>query len=77
MDLQALGRSRVLSTAAADVAVARERARRRRLWQAYAVLAPVAAWSWVRMLTGHPVVFGPSQPSKRYPTPLTVTIHRG
>src|SRR5438477_2823108 len=59
MDLQALGRSRVLSTAAADVAVARERARRRRLWQAYAVLAPVAAWSWVRMLTGHPVVFGP------------------
>src|SRR5437588_1450711 len=58
MELRALGRDQVLHTAAADVAVARERARRRRLWRLYVVLAPFAVWSWVRMLTGHPIVFG-------------------
>ncbi|HKG52437.1 MAG TPA: hypothetical protein VKB14_18560, partial [Actinomycetales bacterium] len=39
----------------ADVAAARERTRRRRLWWVAAALAPVLAWLWWRLLTGNPV----------------------
>jgi cell division protease FtsH len=39
----------------ADVGAARERTRRRRLWGIAAVLAPLLAWMWWRVLTGDPV----------------------
>jgi cell division protease FtsH len=38
-----------------DVQVARERQRRRRLRRVAIVLAPLAIWLWVRLLTGNPV----------------------
>ncbi|WP_218566167.1 AAA family ATPase [Vallicoccus soli] len=43
---------------AADVRVDRERLRRRRLRRVAAVLGPVAAWLWYRLLTGDPVDWG-------------------
>ena len=39
----------------ADVAAARERTRRRRLWWVAGALTPVLAWLWWRLLTGDPV----------------------
>ena len=38
-----------------DVARARERDRRRRLRRIAIVLVPIAAWLWIRLVTGHPV----------------------
>jgi len=38
-----------------DVQVARERQRRKRLRRVAFVLAPLAVWLWVRLLTGNPV----------------------
>ncbi|MBT8212217.1 MAG: hypothetical protein KJN71_03625 [Acidimicrobiia bacterium] len=38
-----------------DVTRARERDRRRRLFKIAAILTPVAAWLWIRILQGNPV----------------------
>jgi ATP-dependent Zn protease len=63
MDLESLGQAQVLQAATADVAVARERTRRRRLARLAAVLAIVAVWMWVRLVIGNPVQLGmPSLP---------------
>ncbi|MDQ3106562.1 MAG: AAA family ATPase [Actinomycetota bacterium] len=53
-DLQSLGQSQVIRSTA-DVAVARERVRRRRLQRLRNVLLPLAAWVVFRLLTGNPV----------------------
>ena len=58
MGLERLGEAAVLRMATADVAVAREAARRRRLAKLAVVLAPLAAWLWARLVTGRPVGFG-------------------
>ncbi len=58
MDLQSLGSAHVVRSATADVALAREHARRRRLRKLAVVLAPVAGWLWLRMLAGDPVTIG-------------------
>ncbi|MFP5377610.1 MAG: AAA family ATPase [Acidimicrobiia bacterium] len=55
MELSSLGQADVLRTGLADVAVSRERSRRRRLGRAALVLAPVAAWMWARLVDGDPV----------------------
>jgi cell division protease FtsH len=55
MELGTLGQARVLHTAVADVAVARERNRRRRMGRLALFLAPLAGWLWLRLLTGDPV----------------------
>src|SRR5437764_4664033 len=58
MELNRLGQSAVLRPAAGDVAVARERTRRAKLWRLAALLAPVAAWAVTRALTGRPIAMG-------------------
>lgn len=58
MELLSLGRAEVLRTAAADVAVSRERMRRRRLVRLCAVLLPIACWFWLRLASGNPVSLG-------------------
>jgi cell division protease FtsH len=55
MELSTLGQAQVLRTAAMDVAVSRERSRRRRLVGLAAVLAPLTGWAWLRLLDGDPV----------------------
>ncbi len=40
---------------AIDVAVTREAQRRRRLLKLAAILTPIAAWLWIRALSGNPV----------------------
>jgi len=63
MDLESLGQAQVLQGATADVAVARERTRRRRFARLAAVLAVVAVWMWARLVIGNPVQLGmPSLP---------------
>ena len=63
MELSTLGQAEVLRTAAVDVAVHRERSRRRRLLRLAVVLAPVSLWLWSRVLSGDPVTPGlPSLP---------------
>ena len=48
-----------------DVARTRERDRRRRLRRMAMVLAPIAAWLWIRLVTGNPVRPGlPSLPEE-------------
>jgi ATP-dependent Zn protease len=67
MELQSLGQSQVIRSAA-DVAVARERVRRRRLTRVRNVLLPLAAWVVFRLLTGNPVQPGvPSLPAAMGP----------
>src|ERR1051325_10642869 len=63
MDVRTLGQAQVLRTAAADVAIARERKRRGKL-RVFAMLAGLLAiWCWARLLTGHPLKLGmPSLP---------------
>ncbi len=56
--LELLGRSAVIRDALADVAVSRERSRRRRVRRLAVVLAVPAVWFWVRALSGDPVSFG-------------------
>jgi cell division protease FtsH len=58
MELSSLGQAQVLRHAAVDVAVSRERSRRRRLLGAIVVLAPLALWMWSRLAGGDPVRFG-------------------
>ena len=58
MRLESLGKAAVLRTATVDVAVARERARQRRLGRLAVVLGLVAAWMGARLLAGHPVRLG-------------------
>ena len=58
LELSTLDQAQVLRTALADVAVAREQARRRRLLRLAAVLAAVGGWLWFRFLSGHPVEAG-------------------
>ncbi len=53
-DLQSLGQSQVIRSTA-DVAVARERVRARRLQRLRNILLPLAAWVAFRLLTGNPV----------------------
>jgi len=52
MDLDGLQGDRVLTAALADVGRVRERVRQRRLLRATVVLVVVAAWMWVRILSG-------------------------
>jgi cell division protease FtsH len=61
VELDSLGRAHVLWTATADVAVTRERARRRRLRRLAVVLGVVAAWMWTRVVSGDPVQLGAPQ----------------
>jgi ATP-dependent Zn protease len=62
MELHTLGQSQVIRSAA-DVAVARERVRTRRLQRLRNVLMPLAFWVMFRLLTGNPVTPGlPSIP---------------
>jgi ATP-dependent Zn protease len=49
----------LLGEALADVVLAREAARRRRVRRVAIVLAVAAGWLWVRLLTGDPIGFGP------------------
>ncbi len=59
-----LGSAHIIDRGAADVGRSRERARRRRLLKLLVVLAPLAAWLWVRWLSGNPVAPGlPSLPA--------------
>ena len=63
MDLKTLGQSHVLRSAAADVSIARERSRRRRLRIVAIVAGAVAARLWYAILQGHHVHLGlPSLP---------------
>ena len=62
MDLKSIGQAAVLRSAAADVAVARERARQNRLVKLGLVLAPLGLWLWLRLAAGNPVKPGLSNP---------------
>ncbi|MBW3668664.1 MAG: AAA family ATPase [Actinobacteria bacterium] len=62
MDLKSIGQAGVLRTAVADVAVAREKARQARLLKLALFLGPLAAWFWLRLVSGNPVRFGISNP---------------
>ena len=62
MDLKSIGQAGVLKSAAADVAVSRERARQHRLFRLTILLSPVAIWMWLRLMAGNPVKFGLSLP---------------
>jgi cell division protease FtsH len=63
IEISSLAQADVLRTATADVATAREKARRRRLIKLAVVLGVVAVWAWVRFLSGNPVSLGgPSLP---------------
>ena len=62
MDLKSIGQAAVLRTAAADVAVARERARQVRLVKIGLVLSPLAFWMWLRLAAGDPVKLGIHNP---------------
>ncbi|HVF31685.1 MAG TPA: AAA family ATPase [Acidimicrobiales bacterium] len=63
MDLQSLGQSHAVIRSAADVAIARERVRRRRLERLRNALLPVGGWVLLRLVTGNPVQPGlPSLP---------------
>lgn len=55
MELSRLGQAQILRVAAADVAISRERSRRRRLVRLGVLLGPVALWLWWRLLVGNPV----------------------
>jgi ATP-dependent Zn protease len=54
LDLTTLSTDRVVSSAAADVAVARERARQRRLRALAIVLTAAFTWVWFRIYNGDP-----------------------
>jgi ATP-dependent Zn protease len=54
LELQSLAQSQVIRSTA-DVAVARERVRARRLTRLRNTLLPLAAWVMFRMLTGNPI----------------------
>ncbi|MCU1487928.1 MAG: ATP-dependent Zn protease [Actinomycetia bacterium] len=58
MTTTAVGQGAILGRALADVAVAREAARRRRLRSVAVVLGTGAGWLWLRLLLGRPVGFG-------------------
>ena len=68
MELSRLGQAQVLRVAAADVAIARERSRRRRLTRLMGILAPLALWLWTRTLLGNQV--RPDFPSLPIPPEL-------
>src|SRR5438067_6894762 len=53
MDLQSLAENRVLNGLAADVSIARERTRQRRLAKLGFVGLLLGAWTWMRVLGGH------------------------
>ncbi len=57
MELKTLGQSQVIRSAA-DVAVARELVRSRRIRRLRNVLVPVALWALFRIVTGDPVTIG-------------------
>ena len=63
MELSTLGQAEVLRTATVDVAMSRERSRRRRLAAVAVLLTPLAVWTWLRLIGGDPVGLGaPSVP---------------
>ena len=67
MELQSLGQSQVIRSTA-DVAVARERVRARRLTRLRNILLPVMAWTVFRIVTGNPIEPGiPSLPESMGP----------
>jgi cell division protease FtsH len=55
MDLQSLGQNRVFHGTIADVAVSRERSRRRRLTRLAVPAAVIGVWMWSRLLHGHSI----------------------
>ncbi len=57
MELKTLGQSQVIRSAA-DVAVARELVRNRRIRRLRNVLVPLALWTMFRLVTGDPVTIG-------------------
>ena len=67
MELQSLAQSHVIRSTA-DVAIARERVRARRLTRLRNTLLPLAVWVIFRMLTGNPIQPGmPHLPSSMAP----------
>ena len=77
VELSALGQAQVLRTAVADVAVAREENRRRRLIRLALLLVPLAGWLWARFLTGDPVTLGLPEmplPPELVPAMLLVAV---
>ena len=63
MELQALGQSEHVVRSNADVAVARERNRQRRMRRLLTILGPISLWVFVRTMLGDPVTPGfPSVP---------------
>jgi cell division protease FtsH len=67
MELQSLAQSQVIRSTA-DVAVARERVRARRLTRLRNTLLPLTAWVVFRLLTGNPIEPGlPSLPASMAP----------
>jgi cell division protease FtsH len=57
-DVRTLGIGEVLGRGSADVARVRERNRQRRMGKMLTLLGPLAAWLWIRQLTGRPVQLG-------------------
>jgi ATP-dependent Zn protease len=76
MDLKSIGQAAVLRTAAADVAVARERARQKRLVKLGSFLGPLALWMWLRLMAGNPVSPGISNPipAELFPAVLLMVL---
>jgi ATP-dependent Zn protease len=73
--MDALGRSTLMRASLADVAALREVARRRRLRILTWSLALLAAWMWLRLVSGHPVSLGmPSFNSQYGPSFLIVGL---
>jgi cell division protease FtsH len=79
VDLDTLGRSDVVGHALADVRLARERSRLRRVSRLAALLAVIAGWLWWRVLSGSPLL--PGVPdlgiSEEYLVPLVLVVLLG
>ncbi len=58
LEIETLARTDVLNASLVDVGFTRERVRLRRLARLAVVLAPVAGFLWLRILSGNPVGFG-------------------
>ncbi|MDQ1367962.1 MAG: cell division protease FtsH [Acidimicrobiaceae bacterium] len=78
MELSSLGQTQVLRSATADVVVARERARQRRIRNIVVFLALLTAFVVIRDLGGHPIGFGlphlPSSMSSMAPALVLVLL---
>src|SRR4051794_41622907 len=73
MDLQALGQNRVFT--GADVAVAREQARQRRLARMTIVLGLLCLWLWLRLVQGRALIPVPHlSPQMQQVAPLLLLV---